>query len=192
MSIAITWGTSPEERAAPYPCDALVPGRRVEAWRGIDVAAPPAIVFRWLCQLRVAPYSYDWIDNFGRRSPRALTSGLDDLAIGQTVMRIFDIASFEAPRELTIVGNRRAQRWFAAFGQMAVTYRVVASGDGSRLLAKVVAAPRGPLTPIVRWLLPWGDWIMMRKQLRTLRDFAEREATSPPPPLDQMERGAHM
>jgi hypothetical protein len=177
MSIATSWGTTPAERAETYPCDALMPPRHLQAWRGIDVAAAPELLFRWLCQLRAAPYSYDWIDNFGRRSPRELTPGLDALAAGQMVMRIFDIVSFDAPEQITIAGNRRARRVFGLLGPLAVTYRVSPTAAGSRLVAKVCAAPGGPIAPLVRLLLPWADLVMMRKQFHTIRSLAERDAT---------------
>src|SRR5262245_17671769 len=102
MSVATTCGTTADERATPDPCDAF--GSRVDAacWRGVTVRADAPTVFRWLCQLRVAPYSYDWIDNGGRRSPRTLTPGLEQLAVGQPMMRIFDLVAFEPGRHLTV------------------------------------------------------------------------------------------
>src|SRR5690606_29752667 len=68
------WNVTDAEAAATFPGDDTVgrAGRWVPITRGIDVAAPAATVFRWLCQLKVAPSSYDWIDNRGRRSPRTL------------------------------------------------------------------------------------------------------------------------
>ena len=77
--------------------------------------------------MRVAPYSYDWIDNGGRESPRALTPGLEDLAVGQDVMEIFQLADFARDQHLTIriKSNSRAQR---LFGDIAGSYFVVAKG----------------------------------------------------------------
>ena len=72
-SVAWTWGTTAAERTRPFPCDRWLPGADDALFRAVDVDAPARVVFRWLCQLRVAPYSYDWIDNFGRTSPRRLT-----------------------------------------------------------------------------------------------------------------------
>lgn len=174
MSIATTWGTTAGERALPYPCDGLTRARTDAYFRGITVHAPPEIVFRWLCQLRAAPYSYDWIDNLGRRSPRELTPGLDDLAVGQRVMTMFRLASFARPIHITVRALRA--RWL--FGEVAVSYMIVPGEASCRLLGKIVVQRRGVLSLPMRLLLPWGDLIMMRKQLMTLRDLAERDAAS--------------
>src|SRR5881397_3346484 len=122
MSVAATWGTRPSERALPFPCDGYVDRPDAVYYRGITVQAPPASLFRWLCQLRAAPYSYDWIDNGGRRSPQTLTPGLDDLAVGQSVMRIFQLAAFEPGRHLTLLG-RPATRRPPLFGDLLMMRR---------------------------------------------------------------------
>lgn len=158
------------------PCDRHLPGAD-DAWhRAVDVEAPAAVVFRWLCQLRAAPYSYDWIDNFGRHSPERLIPGLDRLEEGQRVMRIFHLAEFERDRQITIVLDRARP----LAGEVVVTYAVIPMGDRSRLLARVVVAYPGPrfLRPVARLVLPLGDLIMMRKQLRTLKRLAEQDAGS--------------
>jgi hypothetical protein len=66
------WGVSDGEVARDYPCDEFMAPPVRRAWRGVDVAAPAAAVWPWVAQVRLAPYSYDWIDNRGRRSPRRL------------------------------------------------------------------------------------------------------------------------
>jgi hypothetical protein len=173
------WGATPAERAAPYPCDGYVRGP-VEAWfRAVDVDASPAAMFRWLCQLRVAPYSYDLVDNLGRRSPRELTPGLDDLAVGQRMMTIFTLVDFVRDRELTVeLTDRRAR---LMFGDLAVTYRT----SKGRLVAKLAVAAT-PLSWPRRRLLAWGDLVMMRRQLHNLGTLAagaghELSAGSPRP-----------
>jgi hypothetical protein len=171
--LAHDWGTTAADRALTFPCDGLLAEPYDTLYRAIDVDAPPATVFRWLCQLRVAPYSYDWIDNLGRQSPRTLTPGLDDLAVGQPVMSLFDLVSFEPGRHVTA----RTRRTPDLLGQVAATYLVVPRGvGGSRIVVKVLW--RYPPMPVIGWLagllLPWGDLIMMRKQLLTLKELAER------------------
>jgi hypothetical protein len=132
---------------------------------------------RWLCQLRAAPYSYDLLDNLGRRSPRELTPGLDNLEVGQRVMTIFHLVSFEPDRHLTIVCDGIGRK---LLGRVSSTYTVAPNGDGSRLVLKLVAVPPGGrlLGAPYRWVMPWFDLLMMRKQFLTLKRLAEQTASA--------------
>ena len=150
----------------------MLPEAHQAYFRAVDVDASPSVVFRWLCQLRAAPYSYDVIDNGGRRSPRTLTPGLDQLAVGQRVMTIFRLVAFEPDRHITLV----LERGRAAFGQVAATYLVEPRGaQRSRLVVKLLVRHPGtaPERALRGALFPWLDLVMMRKQLLTLRELAE-------------------
>ena len=62
------WNVPPSTPATSY-----VQSSRERFTRAVEVDSSPETVFRWLCQLKVAPYSYDGIDHAGRRNPRFLT-----------------------------------------------------------------------------------------------------------------------
>ena len=165
------WGTTEAERRASYPADRYLENPDDVLYRAVDVDAPAAVTFRWLCQLRVAPYSYDWLDNFGRQSPRALTPGLEDLALGQTVMRLFEVVDFVPGRQVT------ARTRPSAFGVFVATYAVVpVDARRSRIVVKLLARYPSLLRPLGRWTLPFGDWVMMRRQLLNLKALAEETA----------------
>ncbi|MGQ0846484.1 MAG: polyketide cyclase [Sporichthyaceae bacterium] len=161
--IADRWGVTVAEVGRHYPCDDLVARPAWSAWRGVDVAAPPSAVWPWVAQLRLAPYSYDWIDNLGRRSPRDLR-GLPDpvpgdpftAAAGRPIGRV---TACEPGVHLTgtILGT-------------AMSYVLVPISEArSRLLLKLVGARFRPLGPV----LCAGDLVMARRQLRTLASLAE-------------------
>ncbi len=175
MSDAKNWGATPQECAAAYPCDDLGFAHDDVYFRAIDVAAPPELVYRWLCQLRVAPYSYDWLDNFGRRSPPRLIPGLERLEAGQRIMLIFRLARFSEGRSLTVRLASRPGR--ALMGDFAGSYVVRPIPGGSRLVAKVlVRYPGRTYGRFLRVVMPKADLFMFRKQLLTLGRYAERDA----------------
>jgi len=137
MITACTWGTTVAERHMRFPCDHVLPAYDQDMWRGITIAAPAATVFRWVCQLRVAPYSYDWIDNGARRSPQRLVPGLEQLAPKQTVMTVFHIVSF-APDEQLTVQIKPTPLATRVFGDGAISYVLVpCTPTTTRLLAKL-------------------------------------------------------
>ena len=160
------WGVTDQETARPYPCDEFVTSPALRAWRGVTVDAPPESVWPWVAQIRLAPYSYDWIDNLGRRSPRRLLD-LPEPHVGEKFTssggrKLGRIVSLDPGTQLTgtIMG---------AF----MSYVLLPRDDGgARLLLKVVMQTN-------RWTalgLSVGDLIMARRQLLNLKQLAEREA----------------
>lgn len=177
MSLSETWGTTPGERERDFPCDASLAHIDAQLYRGVTINAAPAVVFRWLCQLRVAPYSYDWIDNGGRQSPQQPTPGLERLENGQDVMTIFTLTSFKRNEHLTVrLKPSRTAR--SVFGDIAVSYLIVPEAEAvCRLLVKLVMKHSPTVMGrFMRRFLPWGDLVMMRKQLMNLKRLAETPA----------------
>ncbi|MGH3561894.1 MAG: hypothetical protein ACRDTN_08870 [Mycobacterium sp.] len=165
MTPGLNWGATPSEQNIALPCDTLIPHAPTRADRAISICASPTLVFAWLCQLRVAPYSYDVVDNFGRRSPRQRNPDLLHLEVGQRFMTIFTLRSFVDGEHITLRSKG-----------VAVTYAVHPQGTGTRLQVRVVfGGPR-----VVGRILVVGDLVMMRKQLLTLRELAERDAAKTP------------
>ncbi len=169
------WGATPEEVRRHYPADDLVRGSLLLT-RAIDVCAPADITWRWLCQIAVAPYSYDWIDNGGRRSPQTLTPGTERLELGQAMAVVFRLTSFDDGHHWTAITTARGQRMF---GPVAMTYAAEPDGPGSRIVCRIAAgAAGGPLAWARAQVLAWGDLVMMRRQFLNLRALAERDAAA--------------
>lgn len=163
-----TWGSTAEERAAPYPCERHCAEPCDSLYRAVDVDAPVHLTYQWLCQLRVAPYSYDYIDNVGRTSPRTRDPNNERLTVGQRMMRIFTLVELEPDRHLTMVITQTK-----LFGEVAVTYAVKPRPGGSRIVVKLQFRLAKPAR--WRWFLFAGDLVMMRKQLLNLKHLAERD-----------------
>jgi hypothetical protein len=163
-----TWGSNAEERAATFACDRHISAPNGVCFRAVDCSAPLHLTFSWLCQLRAAPYSYDWLDNYGKRSPRQRDPELERLAVGQTAMRVFRVVEFAPNDHLTMVVAKTQ-----VFGAVAITYAVRPRDSGSRIVVKFLY--RLPPRSAMRWILPAGDLFMMRKQLLTLKTLAEHE-----------------
>jgi hypothetical protein len=164
------WGVTPAETTRRYPCDDLVPDPVLQVWRGVTVRARPEHVWPWVAQIRLAPYSYDWIDNLGRRSPQDLR-GLPEPVVGESFT-----AALGGHRFGRIVAVKSAEHLTGSIMGAVMCYVLVPVDDGlhTRLLLKVVTAGGRVIAP----LLSVVDLIMARRQLLNLAALAERIAAS--------------
>ena len=82
----VRWGASPAELRAAMTGDEWLAGRRtrVRMTRAITVNARPAEVWPWLAQLGRGAgwYSYDRLDNGGRRSAEHVVTWIPEPALG--------------------------------------------------------------------------------------------------------------
>lgn len=157
------WGVTDAEMSQRYPCDDVVPDPAWQAWRGVTIHASPDRVWPWIAQIRLAPYSYDLIDNLGRRSPREL-KGLADPTIGEAF-------SATAGRPVgTVVAVEPGVQLTATVMGVHMSYVLAGDGRTTRLLLKLVARNGRALGP----LLAVGDLVMARRQLLNLKELAER------------------
>jgi hypothetical protein len=158
------WGVTDSDVSRSFPCDDFVVSPSLTAWRGVRVEAPAAVVWSWVAQVRLAPYSYDWIDNLGRRSPRQLV-GLPEPRVGEAFTtaggrRLGRIVSVDPGRQLTATIMGAFMSYVLVPDERATT----------RLLLKVVMRTN-------RWAavgLSVGDLVMARRQLLTFKHLAER------------------
>ncbi|GID92271.1 polyketide cyclase [Amorphoplanes digitatis] len=163
------WGVTDDETLRHYPCDEFVVAPALQVWRGVNVAAPAATVWPWVAQVRIAPYSYDWIDNLGRRSPRQLV-GLPEPEIGEAFTssggrKLGRIVSLDPGKQLTgtIMGA------FMSYVLLPQEH------DTTRLLLKVSMQTNR----LAALALSVGDLVMARRQLLNLKQLAERRTTPP-------------
>jgi len=163
------WGVTDTEIDHPYPCDDWVPSPTLAAWRGVTVDTSADRLWPWVTQVRLGPYSYDWLDNLGHRSPRRIvdlpTPAVGDRFTRAAGIRIGRILSVDPPRQLTghIAGT-------------VISYVLdQQSGTSTRLLMKLVSDLPRPLAA----LLSMGDLAMARRQLLNWKKLAESVTAEP-------------
>ncbi len=176
------WGATDAEVAAVLPGDDLVPGCQYTATRAITMAAPPEAVWPWLVQVgfgKAGFYSNDLLDNAGHPSAERILEEFQDPPLGDWVamfsrvndVTAFRVAAVEAPRHL--VWAKPDSTW---------AWRLRPAGSGTRVVTRlrILYRRRQPAGALLTLLLTeLGDFPMMRKMLRTLRERAERSWAEP-------------
>ncbi len=170
------WGATAEERAARMPGDEfLVDPRpaRVVMTRAVSIDAPPATVWPWLAQLGRGAgwYSFDRLDNGGRESARHVVSWVPPLALGDAspvgYLRRVDPGS-------GFTWWSYGVRFLGASQRGSYDVHLRADGSTSRLVIRWTSDATGVLARPALWAFCVIDSIMSIRQLKGIRQRAER------------------
>lgn len=173
------------ERARPLPGDELIPEPIGSVTHAITIQSPPRNVWPWLVQMgsgRAGWYSYDFIDNGGRRSAEEILPEFQHISLGDVfpalpkVRDAFTVLQFEREHSLVL-------GWRAADGTLFTTWAFELEGlqgGGTRLIVRGRVGcgyrPHGLPTWVAMLIAPSAHFIMERKQMLDIKERAEREA----------------
>lgn len=188
----LNWGSTPEERAARFPGDELVPDSSYKTTRTINIAAAPERVWAWQVQIgqdRGGFYSYHWLENLvfaDIHNTEAIRPQWQDVRLGLPVM----LTSQNYP--LGLVKREKPDPFMAPpFAQIEPPVYFVLKGWGSfnflpladggtRLLL------RGPMPHLTRGgkiamalLYDAPHFIMERQMMRNVKRLAEGRPSAP-------------
>ena len=181
------WGATPTEIAEALPGDDTLPHAQYRSTRAITIEAPPEAVWPWLVQAgcrRAGFYSNDLLDNLGHASARTIVPELQHLEVGQWV----PMSPSSTPTEVTAfkVHSFEANRWLLwSKPDSTWVWRLThTDGGGTRLVTRIHAARdwKHPLMAILSVaLMEFGDFAMLRRMLRGIKERAESLASGTQP-----------
>jgi hypothetical protein len=177
------------ERSRELPGDELIAGAIGSVTHAITIDRPRRDVWRWLIQMgagRAGWYSYDSIDNGGRSSSPGSVPGFQNVSIGSLFPAVpgatdgFFVLQLGPERFLVLGWAPRRD------SPPAVTWTFVMEDiepDRTRLIVRARAGPgyrfHGLPPWLVRRIVPFGHFVMQRKQLLGIARRAEEEGFAP-------------
>jgi hypothetical protein len=167
------WGATQDEILGRVVGDEICADPHVTRTRCITIAAPPHDIFPWIRQMgfgKAGWYSYDWIDNLGRRSSTTIHPEWQFVESGSRVPGgpiDFEAVIVDAPRAFVLRvrpnGKKEPRLCFT------LAYELRTHPTGTRLVTRMRAHTNVPGGVLIDQLfLAPGDGIMVRKQLLNL------------------------
>jgi hypothetical protein len=182
----LRWGATTEEVKASMPGDKIVPRAGFTATRALTVAAPRQEVWPWIMQVgygRGGFYSYDLVDNGGRRSADRIESQYQSLQPGDAIPMFhemhglaiaYHVDSLEAPDWMLWVHRPHDEEPPDSTWSWRLTDL---PGGRTRLITRMKQDYRWHTPGLAMFnliLMEFGDFAMERRMLRGIRTRAER------------------
>jgi len=150
-----------------------------ELLRCIEINADASAIFLWLKQMRIAPYSYDFIDNKCRKSPDFIIENLPPLKVNTHYLLAFHIFEFE---ENSFIACRFCEPinppLTLYMKGLYIEYRIVEQGTRNILWCKIKGYYNdGISSKGFFFIFSVVNKIMMARQLKNIKKLSQRLTT---------------
>lgn len=180
----LRWGATDEEISERFPGAELVPGGTRGATMATTIDAPPSKVWPWLIQMgygRAGWYSWDYLDNLGRRSSETLHPEWQNVKVGDYLSGP-NVSELE--RTAWQVAALEPERFMALRSKIPHSESIWAFRLKDMGGAKTRLIVSGYWNMQPRWLQPfaefamleWTHWVMQTKQFEELKRRVERSS----------------
>jgi hypothetical protein len=202
----VRWGATDEEVNSPFPgADLIADGTRGPTM-SVTIAAQPDQVWPWLVQMgygRAGWYSWDYLDNFGRRSAETLHREWQDVRVGDYLggpnvseleRTAWEVAAIEPQRFLGLRASfdLRGRRFspskprprYHSDSLWGFLLKELPGGNTRLVVSGYWSFRPKWLFPIVSFALyEWTHWIMQTRQFANLKRLTEQHAAPSPPAI---------
>jgi len=147
-----------------------------ELLRCIEIHAHASDIFVWLKQLRIAPYSYDFIDNTGRKSPDFIIENLPPLKVNTHYLLAFHIFEFV---ENSFIACRFCEPINPPLNLymtgLFIEYRIAEQGSRTKLWCKIKGYYNTDIfSKGFFFVFSVVNKIMITRQLKNIKKLSER------------------
>lgn len=180
--LMLRWGATYEEVHDPFPGAGIIPGGVRGATMAVTIDAPPSNVWQWLLQMgyrRAGWYSWDYLDNFGRRSADSIHPEWQNVRVGEFLAgpdaspleaKAWEVAALEPERFLGL----RARPNTSSDSLWGFWLKDLPDGKTRLIVSGYWATRPLWLRPVLSFaLLEWTHWIMQMKQFANLKRLAQ-------------------
>ncbi len=171
----LRWGSTDEEVNRPMPGNDIVDGPSFNATRAVTIAASSEDIYPWIAQMgvnRAGWYSYDILDNLGRKSAETIIPEFQDVDVGDLIPM-----SPDGKNGLWVKGFQVNEwmLWWDKKGDSTWAWKIYSEGEClSRLVTRVRVKYRWlSLLILFNLIIEFFDIIMMRKCMLGIKQRAE-------------------
>ncbi len=164
-----------EECRRPMLGDRWVPSPDFESTHGVDVAAPPEGVWRWVAQLLRNGRTYGWpkLERPAIRSGRMVLADLPAPCVGERAGGVFVLVAVDPGTELVWCSRGAVGVLGVRLDRITFDYQVLPNAGGSRVIGRHRCVSHDATVPLRVHAFQVVDFILPGQQLANVKKLAE-------------------